>query len=375
MGRPKGSLNKKTIQENLENKPVEMKTNIEELKKEVPTEQKTVSDMNSEVSTKEDSIEQLSGVGPRTAEKLREKGYVTLTDVATTRADELAAVMQIGYAQAKTWVEDAMDKVSARMKLKTAIEQNHDKKLKQIFIETGSTDLNTLLGGGVPTGSITGTVGRFATGKTQIAFDLIVDVLGRLHKKAVFIETEADTFYLDRLKEIAILRGYKDIDWSNLYVCEADQIPTAKAQYLQYKVVQKALEKGEDIILVVVDSFNAMFRAGWSRSEMLPVRTREFGEHFNLIKFLTAKYNVAWYLTFQCIAPPRPEQGLAMKVKFGQEFYPVGGDYVLHTVNNWIGLEQIKTELWKAILFDSSHIDRGTVNFILTKKGLQNEVK
>ena len=107
---------------------------------------------------------------------------------------------------------------------------------------------------------------------------------------------------------------------------------------------------------------------------MLPIRTREFGEHFNLIKYLTAKYNVAWYLTFQAIAPPRPDQGLAAKVKFAGQWYPVGGDYVLHTVNNWIALDQIKTELWKASLFDSSHMDRATCKFMLTSAGLKDEV-
>jgi len=63
ISRTKGSKNK-VIE--VSDTPVKLKTNIEELKKEVPTEQKTVSDMNSEVSTKEDSIEQLSGVGPET---------------------------------------------------------------------------------------------------------------------------------------------------------------------------------------------------------------------------------------------------------------------------------------------------------------------
>jgi len=368
MGKKVGSLNKFK-----KNKPQEIKLDIEQLKKEKSTESKTVADLNSDVTSEDDSITQLTGIGPKTAEKLREKGFINLIDIATSRVDELSTIMGISYAIAKVWVDDAMDKVSARMKLKTAVQSDIDKKGKQIYILTGSKDFNNLLGGGVPSGSITGTVGRLATGKTQIAFDLIVDVLGRLKKKAVFIETEADTFYLDRLKEIAKLRGL-ECNWSNLYICEAEQIPTAKAQYLQYKVVQKALERGEDIILVVVDSFNANFRAGWSRSEMLPIRTREFGEHFNLIKYLTAKYNVAWYLTFQAIAPPRPDQGLAAKVKFAGQWYPVGGDYVLHTVNNWIALDQIKTELWKASLFDSSHMDRATCKFMLTSAGLKDEV-
>ena len=158
-------------------------------------------------------------------------------------------------------------------------------------------------------------------------------------------------------------------------MCEAKQIPTAKAQYLQYKVFQKALEQGRKIRLIVVDSFNAKFRGGWSKSEMLPYRTREFGEHFTLMEYLAAKYNIAWYLTFQAIAPPRPDQGLAAKVKFAGEYYPVGGDYVLHSVNNWIALTQIKSELWAATLFDSSHVDRGSCTFTLTVNGLKDEVK
>jgi len=355
--------------------PKQIKLDREMLRAEKHIDSKTPEEMNSEVVDEQEyDITQLSGVGPKTAEKLKEKGYLTLIDIATTRADELSAVMGIGYAQAKVWIDDALDKVSAKMKLQNATDYTKEKNNKTIIFKTGSEQLNKLLDGGFKTGTIYGTVGRFATGKTQIGFELVVDCLSKGYS-SVFIETEPDTFHLERLQEIANGKGIKNIDWSKLYVCPADQIPTAKAQYLQYKIIQKALERGENIKLIVVDSFNAKFRAGWSRTEMLPLRTREFGEHFTLIEYLTAKYNLCWYLTFQAIAPPRPEQGLQAKVKFGDEYYPVGGDYVLHSVNIWLGLHQIKTELWSATLFDSSYIDRGTANFVLCKKGLMDEVK
>jgi RecA/RadA recombinase len=355
--------------------PKQIKLDKELLKKEKHIDSKTPEEMNSEVTNEQEyDITQLSGVGPKTAEKLREKGYLTLIDIATTRADELSAVMGIGYAQAKVWIDDALDKVSAKMKLQNATDYTKEKNDKTIIFTSGSENLNKLLDGGFKTGTIYGTVGRFATGKTQIGFELVVDCLSKGYS-SVFIETEPDTFHLERLQEIANGKGIKNIDWSKLYVCPADQIPTAKAQYLQYKIIQKALERGENIKLIVVDSFNAKFRAGWSRTEMLPLRTREFGEHFTLIEYLTAKYNLCWYLTFQAIAPPRPDQGLQAKVKFGQEFYPIGGDYVLHSVNIWLGLNQVKTELWTAVLFDSSYIDRGTVEFVLCKNGLMDSVK
>ena len=183
-----------------------------------------------------------------------------------------------------------------------------------------------------------------------------------------------NTFHLDRLKEIA---KYKNLecDWSKLFICESSQIPTAKAQFLQYKVVQRALEGGEKIRLVVVDSFNAKFRAGWSITQMLPIRSREIAEHMNLMEYLAAKYNLAWLITCQAIAPPRPDQGLAMKVKFVDNYYPVGGDTLLHSVNNWVALMQIKGDLYKAALFDSSHVKKGACEFMLMGRGIGDGVK
>lgn len=370
MGRKAGSLNKpKDIE------PVKMETKIEDLKKEKSTDDKTPANHDAEVSDSEGKgLETIPGIGPKTAERLKELGYTTLISIATGRADEIGAEMKVGYPQAKAWVTYAQEKVLAKMTMINAVEQDKLKKSKQIFLQTGSKALNDLMGGGIASMSSTGLSGRFATGKTQICNDVIVDCLGRLKEKAIYIETEPDSFHLSRLKEIAKLRGL-DCNWEDLYVCGADQIPTAKAQFLQYKLVQKKLEAGEKIRLIVVDSFNAKFRAGYSRTEMLPVRTREFAEHFQLIEYLEAKYNTAWVLTCQTIAAPRPDQGLGNMMKFGDQFYPCGGDLVLHSVNTWIALTQIKVELWKATLFDSSYLPRASIDFIITAKGLQDGIR
>jgi DNA repair protein RadA len=352
------------------------KVTLEELKAEPATEDKSPQQSNEEVTDKNlKSLCEIRGVGPKTAEKLRDFGYCTIFDLATARADELKEQMKVTYQQAQDWVHLAQEKVMAKMKLKKSTEQDKEKKDHQIFIATGSKALNNLLGGGIATGAVTGLAGRFASGKSQICFEAIVEVLGKHNKKAVFVETEPNTFSLDRLKEIAKSKGYNNINWDNLYVCEASQIPTMKAQYLQYKLIQAELEKGEPIILIVIDSFNAKIRGGWSRSEMLPLRTRELGEHFNLIEVLAAKYNIAWLLTCQSIAPVRPDQGLGAMMKYGDQFYPVGGDYMLHSVQTWLGLHQIKTDEWMAVLFDSSYLPRGKANFSITQGGIRDVVE
>jgi DNA repair protein RadA len=379
MARPKGTKNKdnsifpKEFKEAI--KPQEMKLNMEDLKKEIPTDSKTVANHDTEVSdTEGKGISGIPGIGPVTAEKLRALGYGTLISIATGRADEIGAEMKVGYPQAKAWVTYAQEKVLAKMTMKNAVEQDKDKKSKQVFLQTGSQALNKLLGGGIASMSSTGLSGRFATGKTQICNEAIIDCLSRLKEKAVYIETEPDSFHLDRLKQMAKLKGV-ECNWEDLYVCPADQIPTAKAQFLQYKLVQKKLEAGEKIRLIVVDSFNAKFRAGYSRTEMLPVRTREFAEHFQLMEYLEARYNTAWLLTCQTIAAPRPDQGLGNMMKFGDQFYPVGGDLVLHSISTWLALTQIKVELWKATLYDSSYLPRETVEFCITAKGIVDSVK
>jgi DNA repair protein RadA len=356
--------------------------NIEEPKKltnpekivDKPTDSKEVANHEEDVDTNTvKRMTDLPGIGPKTAEKLRELGY-TLVGMATGRADEIAAEMKVSFVVAKGWVQAAQEAILKDMKMKTAIEHDKNKKIKQQFIKTGSEVFNKLIGGGFPTGATTGLSGRFSTGKTQACFDAVVDCIGRLKRKVVYIETEPNTFSLDRLKQIAKGRGL-ECDWDKLYICEAEQIPTAKAQFLQYKLVQKSLEAGDDIGLVIVDSFTAKFRPGYSRREMLPVRTREFTEHFLLIDYLAAKYNVAWVLTCQVIGAPDPGQSLGIKMKTGDSFYPVGGEFLLHSVNTWVSLQQIKTELYEAILYDSSYLERAKCEFMLTAKGLMDGIK
>jgi len=365
--------------------------------KDKPTDDKTPADHEEDVtngSKETKRLEDLKGIGPVTANKLRELGY-TLVGIATGRADEIAAEMKISFVQAKAWVMTAQEAVLSKMVLKTATQQDREKKLKQQFIPTGSHAFNELLGGGFATMATTGLSGRYSTGKTQAIFDGLVECLSRLHRcpdcyrglkagetcpkcqkkevpaEAAYIETEPNTFNLDRLKQIAKLKKVEP-DWDKLFIAEADQIPTAKAQFLQYKVVQKALENGAKFAMVAVDSFTAKFRPGYSRREMLPVRTREFTEHFLLIEYLAARYNIAWVLSCQVIGAPDPGQSLGIRVKTGDSFYPVGGEYLLHSINTWVGMQQVKTELWQAILYDSSYLPRGSRNFMLSPSGLIN---
>jgi len=362
-------------------RPNKVKLNISDK----ATDNKTPSDQRREMSNgRAKQIEDLSGIGPKTALKLKELGY-DFVGLATGRADIICQEMgqSVTYAKAVAWVKAAQESILAVMKPKTGKEVARERKLKRVFFKTGSSDFNALIGGGMATLRTTGLTGRYSTGKTQAIFDVIVDCIrddntkycycpmcngrrGFLHdkpvetcnncgremfRKAAYVETEPDTFSAERLEQIAAARKV-DIDLDNLWIFGCEDIPTAKAQYLQYKIIQKMFNgftdddgkrvEPQNIALVAVDSFTAKFKPGYGRSEMLPVRTREFTEHFLLIDYLASRYNVAWALSCQVIGGVRPDAVLVTRAKVGDKYYPVGGEYLLHSMNIWVNVQQIK---------------------------------
>ena len=124
-------------------------------------------------------LEDISGIGPAAATKLRLLGY-TVMGLATARADVVAGEMQVSQTIAKVWCNIAREAALAKMKSYTADEYDEEQKAKQIFIRTGSDEFNKMLGGGIPTMSITGSSARFSSGKTQIGYDAIIDVISRI---------------------------------------------------------------------------------------------------------------------------------------------------------------------------------------------------
>jgi RecA/RadA recombinase/predicted flap endonuclease-1-like 5' DNA nuclease len=375
--------------------------NDEDRKAEKPTENKGPTEMKKDlgkVAPKE--LTDLMGIGPKAAEKLRELcGISDMEELATSRPDEIAAQMKVTFTVAKGWVSQAQEALLPTMELTSAVQEEAYKNARVLQFKTGSSKFNAILGGGVSTMAITGTSGRLASGKSVIGEDIIIDAIhnhfccpkdgrklsknekcpecGNLAKpvEAVMIETEPDTFHLSRLQDMAKAKKYMDMDWSRLIVVGARKVATIKSQFLWYKAIKHAIDSGRNIRLVVIDSFNAKIRAGWSKSEMLPVRSRELAEHFNLMEWMAARYNLAWYITCQVIAPPRPDQGLGAKVKFTDTYYPVGGDTLLHSVNQWVALTQVKSGMWTAQIFDSSYLPRNEANFIIDKSGLMDAVE
>ena len=77
----------------------------------------------------------------------------------------------------------------------TTATEMHQRRIELISITTGSKQLDTLLAGGIETGSITEIFGEFRTGKSQICHTLAVTCqlpfdMGGGEGKCMYIDTE-----------------------------------------------------------------------------------------------------------------------------------------------------------------------------------------
>jgi DNA repair protein RadA len=151
------------------------------------------------------SLEDIDGVGPATARKLREAGFVSIESLAVATAFEISETTGIGYDVALRISQAARNLV--KIDLVTADEVLKRRRQQAQKITTGSKSLDALLGGGIETQAITELVGEFGTGKTQLCHTLCVTAQlpkdkGGLEVGALFIDTEG-TFRPESIVQIA----------------------------------------------------------------------------------------------------------------------------------------------------------------------------
>ncbi len=147
-------------------------------------------------------LEDLSGVGPSTSEKLYEAGFDTIESIATSTAPELSAAGDIGEKSAINIIRSARDAADMGYEKATDVMTRREQVGR---ISMGSEDLDDMLGGGIETQAITEVFGEFGSGKTQIAHQLAVDTQlqpeeGGAEGSVVYIDTE-NTFRPERIKK------------------------------------------------------------------------------------------------------------------------------------------------------------------------------
>lgn len=306
-------------------------------------------------------IEDLPGIGPTIAEKLKASGYDTLDKIGVASPHELSELVGMSVEAAKKAVDAAKQATTLEFSTGSAI---FDERKMIGRISTNCKELDELLGGGVEAKAITEAYGRFASGKTQLGFQLAVNAQkpvdkGGLGGGVLFLDTEG-TFRPERIETIAKAAGLDPKETlENIFVVRAT---TTEQQILSLEKADKLI-KEHNIKLIIVDSLMSLFRSEYPGRGALGERQQKLNGHIHKLQQLADTYNLAVYITNQVMDNPG--------ILFGDPTTPVGGNIVAHAATTRLYLRKSKEDKRIVRLVDSPNMPEGEAVMKITTNGIR----
>ena len=309
-------------------------------------------------------IQDLAGVGPVTANKLREAGYDSISSLAIAPIRELVEKAGLEASVAHKISKAARETIQTDF---VTAKQLWERRQTLLRLSFGSNNLNKLLGGGLETQAITEFVGEFGAGKSQISMKLSIQAQlppaeGGLDGKTLFIDTEG-TFAAQRVFQIAQASGQdpdKVLDgiiYSRVYNSDHQVLTVAHA----FKIC-----KEETVKLMVVDSILSHFRGEYIGRESLSERQQRLNSHLHKLLRIAQALNLAVVVTNQVQANPQ--------AFFGDPMRPAGGNIMAHASTHRIMLKKASQGLRVAKVIDSPYLPESETYFQITEKGVEDAV-
>jgi len=240
-------------------------------------------------------------------------------------------------------------------------------KRKDVYkITTGSSQLDTLLGGGVESMSITEAFGEFRTGKTQMCHTLCVTSqlpksLGGGNGKVAFIDTEG-TFRPERITPIAerfnldISAVLENIVYARAYTHEMQMD-------LLNMVAAKMVE--DQFALLIVDSITSLFRVDFSGRGELAERQQKLGQMLSKLTKISEEFNIVVFITNQVVADPG---GGAVFIADPKK--PVGGHVLAHASCTRLTLRKGRGEQRVCKIYDSPCLPESEAIYQISNGGI-----
>jgi DNA repair protein RadA len=341
----------------------------------------------------EADLEELPGVGPATAEKLRENGFDSFQSLAVANSAELSNTADVGESTAADVIQAAREAADVGGFETGATVLERREKIGKLTWNIPEVD--DLLGGGVETQSITEVYGEFGAGKSQVTHQLAVNVQlptehGGLHGRAVFIDSE-DTFRPERIDDMVRglpdekleaameaheVEGSIDDDETLTELVEAflDKIHVAKGFNSNHQML--LAEKASDIAsehedsdwpvrLLAVDSLTAHFRAEYVGRGELADRQQKLNKHLHDLEKVGNLYNAAVVVTNQVQSNP--------DAFFGDPTKPIGGNILGHKSTFRMYLRKSKNDKRIVKLVDAPNLADGEAVMRVQDGGLKPE--
>lgn len=316
-----------------------------------------------DVDEEQATIEDLPGVGPATAEKLREAGFEELLAIAVMSPNELAEQAELGEAVSSKIIQGAkkMANIGGFISGNKLLERRREVQK----LTSGSGALDELLGGGFETQAIVEVYGEFGSGKTQIGHQLAVNTIlpleqGGFDGEVFYIDTE-DTFRPERIAQMAEGVGLNP-------EAVLDRIHVARAYNSAHQMLLvdeiKKLSKNIDVKLIIVDSLTSHFRAEYVGRGMLAPRQQKLNRHLKELKQLSDVHNALVLVTNQVMSKPDS--------LWGDPTRAIGGHIVGHASTFRLYLRKSKGGRRIARLVDSPNLPEGEAVFTVTAEGLRD---
>jgi len=345
-----------------------------------------------------EELEDLPGVGPATAEKLKENGFDSYQGIAVASPGELSNTADIGESSASDIINAAREAADiGGFETGSTVLERREEIGKLTW---GVDEVDELLGGGVETQSITEVYGEFGAGKSQVTHQLAVNVqmpaeYGGLEGSAIFIDSE-DTFRPERIEQM--VKGHSDealeatmelhgivgedepADATDEALLDElvdsvlDKIHVAKAFNSNHQIL--LAEKAQEIAsgtqddefpvrLLAVDSLTAHFRAEYVGRGQLADRQQKLNKHLHDLMRVGDLNNTAVVVTNQVASNPDSF--------FGDPTQPIGGNILGHTSTFRIYLRKSKGNKRIVKLVDAPNLPDGEGVMRVEGGGLMNE--
>jgi DNA repair protein RadA len=294
------------------------------------------------------------------------KGFTTVESICWLSPDELVEKASVEFDVAKAIITEAVSLVDQKPISASDLLTKEKKKKK---ISTGSKELDSLLGGGIFTGEITEISGEFATGKTQICFQLSIYVqlpenLGGLEGGVYYIDTEG-TFSSTRIAQIAKENGFDPKDFLKNIAVDR----TYNSDHMTYLIMNaERIIKERNVKLFIIDSIASHFRAEYVGEKRLVQRQQAIMSLAESLKQLVEKHELAIVVTNQVIATI--DDSL-----FDKTPHPALGFAWAHRPHQRILLRKGRGQARIARMYDSSRLPDKECVFFITEKGISDKSK
>ena len=304
------------------------------------------------------------GINQNDIQKLVDAGFMSVESVFYTTKK--------GLCQIKGLSELKVDKILTACNdiLSTGFQPSNvflEKRKRLVRISSGSKELDTLLGGGFESNSITEIFGEFRTGKTQICHTLCVTCQlprenGGGSGKAIYIDTEG-TFIPEKLVPIAERFGLEpeEVIQNVLY---ARAYNSDHQNKLLYQVC--ALMAESKFALLIVDSATALYRTDYNGRGELSARQMSLAKFLRNLQKIADEHKIAVVVTNQVVASV-DGGGFG-----GNDKKPIGGHIMAHDCQTRLYLRKGLKENRICKIYDSPSLPESEATFSITSEGIDD---